>query len=109
SLVVDSVSMSDSAGNDAGEVSSGVVSARLGFGATSSVGGAIPAAVLGTSTSSSTIAPAVVTVRLRATIQPAASGNSVVFTTATSYRDAAAPTWPLTAASTISTPVVAHA
>jgi uncharacterized repeat protein (TIGR01451 family) len=109
SLVVDSVSMSDSAGNDAGEVSSGVVTARLGFGATSSAGGAIPAAVLGTSTSSSTIAPAVATVRLRATIQPAASGNSVVFMTATSYRDAAAPTWPLTAASTISTPVVAQA
>jgi|GEM_PF-2285848 len=93
SITVNGVAKSDTPGNDQAEISSSTITARLGQGASASVGGAIAP-----STS------AVVT--FRATVQSAAAGGNLTFTSSTTYVDALAPSWPLTAASpTLTTPV----
>ncbi len=97
SLAVNGVTKSDTAGNDEAEISGTTITARLGQGATATVGG--------------TISPAgTVTVRFRATIQTAASGGNLSYTSSTAYVDSVAPTWPLAAVSpTLTTPVVGQA
>jgi uncharacterized repeat protein (TIGR01451 family)/predicted ribosomally synthesized peptide with SipW-like signal peptide len=97
SLAINGVTKSDTAGNDEAEIAGSAITARLGIGATASVGGRI--------------APDnTITVRFRTTIQPAASGTSLSFATTTTFTDAVAPTWQLSAVSpTLTTPVVSRA
>lgn len=94
SLAVNGVTKSDAAGNDEAEISGTTITARLGQGATATAGGAISPA-------------GAITVRFRATIQAAASGTNLSYTSSTAYTDSVAPTWPLAAISPTLTTAVA--
>lgn len=97
SITVDGVAKTDATGDDSANYTGGTVTARLGQGASGTVGGAIPPANS-------------VVVKFRATVQAAAAGTSLSYTSSTAYVDALAALWPLAAVSpTLTTPVDAAA
>jgi uncharacterized repeat protein (TIGR01451 family) len=88
SLVVDGTARTDTLADDVANYVAGTstVAARIGFGATATVGGVV-------STEQS------VTVSFRGTIAAAAAGTNLSFTASAAYADLFAPDWPLSATS----------